>query len=41
MSKKKKYSEKYVAFGFTFVTDSDGSESRSVFCVVKSLPMQV
>ena len=39
MSKKRKYSENYVAFGFTFVTDSD--KGRNVFYVVKSLPMQV
>ena len=31
MSKNRKYSEAYVAFGFTFVTDSDGSERPQCF----------
>ena len=31
MSKKRKCSEKYAAFGFTFVTDSDGSERPQCF----------
>ena len=37
MSKKRKYSEKYVAFGFTFVTDSDGSERPQCFLCGKVL----
>ena len=37
MSKKMKYSEDYVAFGFTFVTDSDGSERPQCFLCGKVL----
>ena len=37
MSKKRKYSENYVAFGFTFVTDSDGSERPQCFLCGKVL----
>ena len=31
MSKKRKYSENYVAFGFTFISNSDGSERPQCF----------
>ena len=31
MSKKRKYGKDYVAFGFTFITDSDGSERPQCF----------
>ena len=37
MSKKRKYSENYVAFGFTFVTDSDGSQRPQCFLCGKVL----
>jgi len=37
MSKKRKYSENYVAFGFTFITDSDGSERPQCFLCGKVL----
>ena len=37
MTKKRKCSEKYVAFGFTFVTDSDGSERPQCFLCGKVL----
>ena len=37
MSKKRKYSEDYVAFGFTFVTDSDGRERPQCFLCGKVL----
>ena len=37
MSKKRKCSEKYVAFGFTFVADSDGSERPQCFLCGKVL----
>ena len=37
MSKKRKYSEDYVAFGFTYVTDSDGSERSQCFLCGKVL----
>jgi len=34
MSNKRKYSENYVAFGFTLITDNDGSERPQFFCEV-------
>ena len=37
MSKNKKYSEDYVIFGFTFITDSDGSERPHCFLCGKVL----
>ena len=37
MSKKRKYSENYVAFGFTFIADSDGSERPQCFLCGKVL----
>ena len=37
MSKKRKYSENYVAFGFTFISNSDGSERPQCFLCGKVL----
>ena len=37
MSKKRKYSENYVAFGFTFNSNSDGSERPQCFLCGKVL----
>lgn len=37
MSKRRKYSERYAAFGFTFITDSDGSQRLQCFLCGKIL----
>ena len=37
MSKKRKNSENYIAFGFTFISDSDGSERPQCFLCSKVL----
>ena len=37
MSTKRKYSEKYEAFGFTFVTNNDGSKRPQCFLCGKVL----